>query len=144
MLLDVVLDADERRRLSRGLRALGDRRADDLTVVRHDLRLQHRQLAFGFGELRRVLVRDDGQHALEGTCRGIVDPRDTARGDGRRDDVRVGSALAPVLERILRLARNLLGPLDPVDGRPDRPLRDTHGVSSRSVRTSVLRASSTL
>ena len=92
-----------------------------------------------------VLAGEHGEHAVDGECGRRVDAADLALRDRRLHGRRVRDALDVVLVRVLRLAGDLLAPLDAVERRADRTRqRRAHPASSASVRTSTLRASGTL
>ena len=59
-----VVDADRGGSLAGGLERLGDHGGDDLPAVVDGVGLEEQQLAVvGLAEPRRVVVRDDGEHA---------------------------------------------------------------------------------
>jgi hypothetical protein len=144
VLRDVVVDVDELRGFPGDLETLGDDRRDDLSSVGDLARLEDGELARCAGKVRRILVREQRDHAGQGERRGGVDRAHRALRDRRLHECRVGDVLLRVLECVERRADDLVAAFDPVDGRADRAGRDAHAASSVNVRTSVLRASSIL
>ena len=103
-----VVDADAGCRLAGRLERLGDHRGDDLAAVVDGVGLEEQQLAVvGLAEPRRVVVRDDGEHAGQRERAPGVDRVDLAGGDGGGDGGCVGDVLDRLLERVAGLAGDL-------------------------------------
>ncbi len=141
---DLVDDAHDLGGVPGGLERVGDRRRDDLAAIGDARGLEHRQLARGVGQLLRVFGRQHAEHAGDGQRLGGVDRRDDALGDRRWDDRRIGDAVGSVLVGVAGRPHHLVVSLDPLERRSERTDGDAHRASSSSVRTSSLRASSTL
>ena len=99
-----VVDADRGGGLAGGLQRLGDHGRDDLAAVVDGVGLEEQQLAVvGLAEPRRVVVRDDREHAGQRERAARVDRVDLAGGDRGRDRGGVG-------EVVERAARRRSGP----------------------------------
>lgn len=135
-------DIDQRRRLARGDRVIGNDRADELAVKADPRRLQHLQRGvIGHIKARRVLVGHHQPHARQGLGGAAVDGGDFAQCDWRGDRPQIQRVLDRVLIGIGRRAAGLQRAFDPAARGADilRIIGAVHGrPPARSVRTAVM------
>ncbi len=140
-----VVDLHLRGAFPRRLQRLGHHGGDDLPAVVDRVRLEEHELTVvDLRQARRVVVRDDRQHAGERKRALGVDRVDLAGRDGGGDGGGVGDSLGGLLEGVAGLAGDLGVALDPAHRSAHALRGDAHSANSESVRISTLRANGTL